>query len=101
MIKVALLGCGTVGGGVVQLVRANAAYIEARGGAPIDIARVLVRDPKKERVAELDRARVTTDAKAVLDDPSIDVVVEVMGGVDPARSYLDAAIAAGKQVVTA
>jgi homoserine dehydrogenase len=101
MIKVGLLGCGTVGGGVVQLLRANAAYIEARVGAPIDIVRVLVRDPKKDRIPELDRSRVTTDAKSLLDDPSIDVVVEVMGGVDPAREYLIAAIAAGKQVVTA
>ena len=101
MIKVGLLGCGTVGGGVVQLLRANATYIEARVGAPIDIARVLVRDPNKERVPELDRSRVTTDAKAVLEDPSIDVVVEVMGGVDPAREHLGAAISAGKQVVTA
>lgn len=101
MIKVGLLGCGTVGGGVIQLLRANATYIEARVGAPIDIARVLVRDPKKERVPELDKSRLTTDAKAVLDDPSIDVVVEVMGGVDPARDYLGVAIEAGKQVVTA
>lgn len=101
MIKVGLLGCGTVGGGVVQLLRANASYIEARVGAPIDIARVLVRDPNKERVAELDRDRVTTDAAAVLGDPSIDVVVEVMGGAEPAREHLAAAIAAGKQVVTA
>lgn len=101
MIKVGLLGCGTVGGGVVQLLRANAAYIDARVGTPIDIARVLVRDPKKERITELDKSRITTDAKAVLEDPSIDVVVEVMGGVDPARDYLISAIAAGKQVVTA
>lgn len=101
MIKVGLLGCGTVGGGVVQLLRANASYIAARVGAPIDIARVLVRDPSKVRVPELDRGRITTDASAVLDDPTIDVVVEVMGGVDPARGYLGAAIAAGKQIVTA
>lgn len=101
MIKVGLLGCGTVGGGVVQLLRANASYIEARVGAPIGIARVLVRDPSKVRVPELDRGRITTDASAVLDDPTIDVVVEVMGGVDPAREYLGAAIAAGKQIVTA
>src|SRR5882672_1109005 len=101
MIKVGLLGCGTVGGGVVQLLRANAAYIEARVGAPIDIARILVRDPTKERVPELDRNRLTTDAKAVLDDASIDVVVEVMGGVDPAREHLARAITSGKQVVTA
>ena len=101
MIKVGLLGCGTVGGGVVQLLRANAAYIEARVGAPIEITRVLVRDPNKERVAELDPAKVTTDPEAVLGDASLDVVVEVMGGVDPAGSYVERAIAAGKQIVTA
>jgi homoserine dehydrogenase len=101
MIKVGLLGCGTVGGGVVQLLRANAQYIEARVGAPIDIARVLVRDPNKERVAELDPAKVTTDPEAVLGDASLDVVVEVIGGVDPAGSYVERAIAAGKQIVTA
>jgi homoserine dehydrogenase len=101
MIKVGLLGCGTVGGGVVRLLRANAAYIEARVGAPLDIARVLVRDAEKDRVPELDRARVTTDPQAVLGDPSIDCVVEVMGGVDPAGGYVRRAIEAGKQVVTA
>jgi homoserine dehydrogenase len=101
MIKVGLLGCGTVGGGVVQLLRANAAYLEARVGAPIDVARVLVRDPQKDRVPELDRARLTTDPEAILGDDSIDVVIEVMGGVDPANGLLTRAIEAGKQVVTA
>jgi homoserine dehydrogenase len=101
MIKVGLLGCGTVGGGVVELLRANAEYIEARVGAPIDISKILVRDPKKERVAGVDRARLTTDAKAVLEDGSLDVIVEVMGGVSPARDLIGSAIAAGKQVVTA
>ena len=101
MIKVGLLGCGTVGGGVIQLLRANAAYLEARVGDALDITRVLVRDPDKERVPELDRARLTTDPEAILGDASIDVVVEVMGGVDPARAYLDRAIESGKQVVTA
>lgn len=101
MIKVGLLGCGTVGGGVVSLLRANAAYIAARVGAPIEITRVLVRDPNKERVADLDRSRMTTDPEAVLGDASLDVVVEVMGGIDPTRGYVERAIAAGKQVVTA
>jgi homoserine dehydrogenase len=101
MIKVGLLGCGTVGGGVVQLLNANAAYIEARVGAPIGVGRVLVRDPGKERVAQLDPASLTTDPKAVLDDASHDIIVEVMGGVDPARAHITAAIEAGKQVVTA
>ena len=101
MIKVGLLGCGTVGGGVIQLLRANAAYLEARVGAPFEVARVLVRDPAKERVPELDRGRLTTDPEAILGDASIDVVIEVMGGVEPAHGYLTRAIEAGKQVVTA
>jgi homoserine dehydrogenase len=101
MIKVGLLGCGTVGGGVIQLLRANAAYLEARVGAPLEVVRVLVRDVEKERVPELDRALLTTDPAAVLGDASIDVVVEVMGGVEPAREHLTRAIEAGKQIVTA
>lgn len=101
MIKVGLLGCGTVGGGVVQLLNANAAYIEARVGAPVEIGRVLVRDPSKERVPQLDASKLTTNPKDVLDDASHDVIVEVMGGVDPARSLISAAIESGKQVVTA
>jgi homoserine dehydrogenase len=101
MIKVGLLGCGTVGGGVVRLLRENAAYLEARVGAPLEVAKVLVRDPSKERVPELDRGRLTTDPGAVLGDASIDVIVEVMGGIEPARGHLARAIAAGKQVVTA
>jgi homoserine dehydrogenase len=100
-IKVGLLGCGTVGGGVVQLLRKNAAYLEARLGASIDVARVLVRDPSKERVPELDRSKLTTDPEAVLGDPSIDVIVEVMGGLDPARGLVARAIDARRQVVTA
>jgi homoserine dehydrogenase len=101
MIRIGLLGCGTVGGGVVQLLRANAGYLHARIGDGLEIARVLVRDPAKERVPELDRSLVTTDADAVLGDKSIDVFVEVMGGVDPAKGHLERAIAAGKQIVTA
>lgn len=101
MLNVGLLGCGTVGGGVVQLLQKNARYIEARIGQPVRIARVLVRDPQKERVAGIDPTTLTTNADDVLGDASIDVVVEVMGGLEPAHAYLVRAIEAGKQVVTA
>lgn len=101
MIKVGLLGCGTVGGGVLQLLAANAAYIEARVGTPIEVVRVLVRDPDKDRVDALDRSRLTTDPSKIVGDKSIDVVVEVMGGVDPAREYLTRAIDAHQQIATA
>ncbi len=101
VIRVGLLGCGTVGGGVVQLLRAKATYLEARLGAPIEIASVLVRDPGKERVPELDRKKLTSNPDDVLGDASIDVVVEVMGGLEPARTLVTRALDAGRQVVTA
>ncbi|MCL2778544.1 MAG: homoserine dehydrogenase [Polyangiaceae bacterium] len=101
MIRIGLLGCGTVGGGVVQLLRTNAASLEARMGAPFELVRVLVLDPSVVTLKELDRSCLTTDAERVIGDPSIDVVIEVMGGVDPTRDYVGRAIAAGKQVVTA
>jgi homoserine dehydrogenase len=100
-VRLGLLGCGTVGGGVVQLLHASENYLAARVGAKLEIARVLVRDVEKDRVPELDRARVTTDAESVLGDPSIDVFIEVMGGVDPSRGYVERAIDSGRSVVTA
>src|SRR5690606_39030541 len=100
-IRVALLGCGVVGGGVIRLIRDNAEHLATRVGATIEIAHVLVRDPSKGRVAECDEAWVTTDAEAVLADPSVDIVAEVMGGEQPAYDYIQRAIGAGKSVVTA
>jgi homoserine dehydrogenase len=100
-IRLGLLGCGTVGGGVVQLLRENAAYLAQSVGAPLEIARVLVRDGEKGRVPELDRALLTTEPENVLGDASVDVFVEVMGGVDPARAYVERAIDTGRSVVTA
>ncbi len=100
-IRFALLGCGTVGAGVVDLVGRNAKYLTARIGAPLELAHVLVRDPSRARGVALDPAIVTNDAARVLDDASIDVVVEAMGGEDPAGSFLERALRARKSVVTA
>jgi homoserine dehydrogenase len=100
-IRLGLLGCGTVGGGVVKLLRANAEYVVQSVGAPIEIVRVLVRDSEKDRVPELDRALLTTDPEEVLGDASIDVFVEVMGGVSPALGYVERAIDSARSVVTA
>ena len=100
-LRIALLGCGTVGGGVIQLLRANAEYLAQSAGARLEVARVLVRDVSKERVPELDRALLTTDADAVLSDATVDLFVEVMGGVDPAKGYVERAIDSKRGVVTA
>jgi homoserine dehydrogenase len=100
-IRLGLLGCGTVGGGVVQLLRESAEYVAQSVGAPLEIARVLVRDLSKVRGSPIDRALLTTDPEKVLGDRSVDVVVEVMGGVDPTLSYVERALASGRSVVTA
>jgi|HubBroStandDraft_6_1064221.scaffolds.fasta_scaffold20004_3 homoserine dehydrogenase len=100
-IRLGLLGCGTVGGGVLQLLRANAKYVAQSVGAPLEVVSVLVRNPDKDRVSELDRSRLTTDPEVVLGDASIDLFVEVMGGVDPARAYVERAIDTKRGVVTA
>jgi homoserine dehydrogenase len=100
-IRLGLLGCGTVGGGVLQLLRAKAAYFEQYVGAPLEVSRVLVRDPDKVRVPELERARLTTDPEVLLGDGAIDIFVEVMGGVSPARVLVERAMDTKRSVVTA
>jgi homoserine dehydrogenase len=100
-IRLGLLGCGTVGGGVLELLRENAAFVAQSVGAPLEVARVLVRDTAKERVRALDRNLLTSDVEGLLGDPSIDVFVEVMGGVDPTRGYVERALDTKRSVVTA
>jgi homoserine dehydrogenase len=100
-IRIGLLGCGTVGGGVIQLLHANAEYLAESVGAPLEVARVLVRASDKERVPELDRALLTTDPEVLFGAGDIDVFVEVMGGVTPTRGYVERALDGKRSVVTA
>jgi homoserine dehydrogenase len=100
-IRVALLGCGTVGGGVLRLLSENAHFLASRVGAPIEVTHVLVRDPKKPRVPECRSEWLTTDPEVIFADAQVDVVLEVMGGEEPARGYLTRALSAGQSVVTA
>lgn len=91
-VRIGLLGCGTVGGGVLRLLADNARYLGERVGASLEVKRVLVRDLDKERVVECDRSLLTTSADEVLGDPDIDLIVEVMGGEEPAGSLVERAI---------
>lgn len=100
-VRIALLGCGVVGGGVIRLLNENRSYLELRVGAPIEVSRVLVRDAKKERVPECRAEWLTTDPEQVFGDKNLDLVVEVMGGEQPAHSLIERAIQSGKGVVTA
>ena len=100
-IGVGVLGMGTVGGQVAARLLDSRDAIRRRAGVDLEVRRVLVRDGGKPRAVELPPGVLTTDAANVLDDPEIGVVVEMIGGEEPARSYLERAIRAGKHVVTA
>lgn len=99
-IRIGLLGCGNVGGAFVPLVEQQAATIEARTGLRLEIARVAVRNVARDRGITFADGVLTRDAHDVVNDPDIDVVVEVIGGIEPARELITTALAAGKPVVT-
>ena len=101
-LSVGLAGLGTVGGGVLDMLRRNADIISARAGRPIAVTAVSARDRTRDRGLALDGLRWFDDPVALANDPSVDVIVEVIGGSDgPARRLVEAALAAGKPVVTA
>ena len=100
-VRLGVLGCGTVGSAFVRLVTGGAAAIEARTGMALEITRVGVRNLSAERDVELEPAVFTRDTHAIVTDPAVDLVVETIGGIEPARHLVLAALAAGKPVVTA
>jgi homoserine dehydrogenase len=101
VIRVGLLGCGNVGSALVRLIHENAGLIEARAGVGIAVTRVAVRDAGRARDVGLAPEVFTTDPRSVVAADTVDVVVEVMGGVDPARELITEALQSGKPVVTA
>jgi homoserine dehydrogenase len=100
-LGIALIGCGTVGGGVARLLLEQPDRLAARAGRPLVLRRVVVRDLAKPRPVDLPRQLVTTDLQAVLRDPDIQVGVELVGGVGWAKQAVLGLLAAGKDVVTA
>jgi homoserine dehydrogenase len=100
-VSVGLLGLGTVGSGVVKIIENHQDQLIHQVGCPVKIKKVLVRDLYKKREVELDSSLLTTDVNEVIHDPDIDVVIEVMGGVEETRQYLLTALKNGKHVVTA
>jgi homoserine dehydrogenase len=101
VVRVGLLGCGNVGAALVRLLDSNADLITQRSGVRIEVARVAVHNLAKERDVELADGVLTHDADAVVGDRSIDLVVEMIGGVEPARTLILTALKSGKPVVTA
>ena len=100
-VRVGMLGCGNVGAAVIRLLHDHAQEIALRAGCRIEIVRVAVRDPERERGVPLPPAVFTTDVDRVVEASDVDVVCELIGGVDPARELILRALRAGTPVVTA
>lgn len=101
VINVGLLGLGTVGRGVYRILKENGDVIGQRAGVVIRVKKVLVRDIAKNRGIEIEEGLLTGDVNDILNDPDIDIVVELLGGINPAFEYALAALTRAKSVVTA
>lgn len=100
-LKIGMIGWGTVGTGVAKILLEDQDLIQKKLGQPIKLARIADLDLTTPRPVEVDRSILTTEADQILDDPEIDVVIELIGGLEPARTMTLKAISAGKHVVTA
>jgi homoserine dehydrogenase len=100
-VGIGILGAGTVGGTLVRRLVADRDAIQAKTGIDLHVRRIAVRDPAKPRSFQVPAELVTDDPRRVVEDPDVQLVVEVMGGKDPANSLVHAALEAGKPVVTA
>ncbi|MBY8911262.1 homoserine dehydrogenase [Bacillus sp. YC2] len=100
-IRIGLLGLGTVGSGVVKIIQDHQDKLMHQVGCPVTIKKVLVKDINKKREAELPKEVLTTEVYDVIDDPDVDVIIEVIGGVEQTKEYLLDALKAKKHVVTA
>lgn len=100
-VRVGLLGCGTVGASVIRMVHDHGDDIALRTGCRLEVTRVAVRDLERDRGVPLPAGVFTTDGVSIVDDPEIDIVCELLGGMEPARSLILRAFEHGKAVVTA
>ncbi len=101
MLGVGVIGFGTIGTGVVRLLREHAAGLGTRVGVPLRLVRVADLDTRSKRGIKLARGVLIRDAHRLIADPAVDIVVELVGGIEPARSFVLDAMRAGKSVVTA
>ncbi|MDR7315050.1 homoserine dehydrogenase [Brevibacillus nitrificans] len=100
-IKLGLLGFGTVGTGVVRIIQAHQEDLQKQTGLGIEITKILVQDAEKSRNIVAMEGKLTTNPADILEDPEIEVVVEVIGGIHPAKDFILGALERGKHVVTA
>lgn len=101
IIRIGILGCGNVGAALYRLIEQQAPAIEKRTGIRLEVTSIAVRNMSRDRDVAVPAGLLTRDAHAVVADPNVDIVVEVIGGIEPARELISAALAAGKPVITA
>lgn len=101
VIKIAVLGLGTVGSGVYKLLTEQQESYNWKTGSILEVSKILVKDCNKRRDFPVDSSLLTDDWQTIIDDEEIKIVVEAMGGIEPAKSYILEALCAGKNVVTA
>jgi homoserine dehydrogenase len=99
-LKIAMLGCGVVGSQVARLLIANKADLSTRAGANLELVKVAVRNPKSKNYG-VPGELLTSDLKSIVNDPQVDLVIELLGGIEPARELILTALKNGKSVVTA
>ncbi len=100
-LGVGIIGLGVVGGGIIDVLADRRNYFKSVRGIDLSIQKIAVRDVSKDRPVEVDSGLLTADAQEVVDHPDVQIVVEVMGGIEPARSFVVGALENGKDVVTA
>ena len=100
-ITIGILGLGTVGGGTATVLKRNAAEIERRAGRSIELRAASVRDLNKDRGPDLKNVKLTLDSNEIVNDPAVDIILELIGGTDEARELVLQAIENGKHIVTA
>ena len=100
MVKIGLIGLGTVGGGIAAILRDDAGYIKEKSGVSLQIAKIADTDPLKARAAGIDASLLTKDAYDIINDPEISIVIEAIGGEKPALQFAFDALKAGKHFVT-
>ncbi len=100
-VKIGIIGLGNIGCGVMEILQRNSGLLASRLGASIEVVRVADIDPDRPRDVTVPEGVMTVDAMDVINDPEVQIVVELIGGIEPARSYILAAINRGKHIVTA
>ena len=100
-VNIGLIGFGTIGTGVVKALTARSSFMKNKKGISLDLIRIADKDLKRKRAVNVPKSKLTRDAKKILEDPAIDIVVELVGGIHPAKEFVLKALDNGKHVVTA